>query len=133
MDKLIELKDMIEGDKLVLNDFEIISELSTFVSKGQSYEASSGYHDDLVASLVLLGWMTTQTYFQELTNVDTRKRIYEEKLKKLEEDLMPFGFIESDILDDASQSSMELARESSLDSESKSKSKGSLIDMDEIL
>lgn len=127
------LKDMIEGDKLVLNDFEIISELSTFVSKGQSYEASSGYHDDLVASLVLLGWMTTQTYFQELTNVDTRKRIYEEKLKKLEEDLMPFGFIESDILDDASQSSMELARESSLDSESKSKSKGSLIDMDEIL
>jgi len=127
------LKDMIEGDKLVLNDFEIISELSTFVSKGQSYEASSGYHDDLVASLVLLGWMVTQPYFQELTNVDTRRRIYEEKIKKLEEDLMPFGFIESDILDDASQSSIELARESSDDSKFKSKSKGSLVDMDEIL
>jgi hypothetical protein len=77
--------------------------------------------------------MTTQPYFQELTNVDTRRRIYEEKIKKLEEDLMPFGFIESDILDDASQSSIELARESSDDSEFKSKSKGSLVDMDEIL
>jgi hypothetical protein len=106
------LKEMIEGDKLILNDFEIISELSTFVSKGQSYEASSGYHDDLVSSLVLFGWMTSQPYFQDLTNVDTRRKIYEEKIKKLEEDLVPFGFLENQE-EDLSQSIRELSKESS--------------------
>lgn len=106
------LKEMVEGDKLILNDFDVISELSTFVSKGQSYEASSGYHDDLVASLVLFGWMTTQPYFQELTNIDTRRRIYEEKIKKLEEDLTPFGFVGNDEMDDATESIRELSKES---------------------
>jgi hypothetical protein len=106
------LKEMVEGDKLILNDFEIISELSTFVSKGQSYEASSGYHDDLVSSLVLFGWMTSQPYFQDLTNVDTRRKIYEEKIKKLEEDLVPFGFLENQE-EDLSQSIRELSKESS--------------------
>jgi hypothetical protein len=87
------LKEMIEGDKIILNDYEIISELSTYISKSNSYEASTGYHDDLVSTLVMFGWLTTQPYYKELVDLDIRKKIYEDKLKKIEEDLMPFGFV----------------------------------------
>jgi hypothetical protein len=61
---------------------------------------------------VLFGWMTSQPYFQDLTNVDTRRKIYEEKIKKLEEDLVPFGFLENQE-EDLSQSIRELSKESS--------------------
>ncbi len=40
------LKDMIESDKLLVQDFETIQELSTFVARRQSYEAEEGAHDD---------------------------------------------------------------------------------------
>lgn len=86
------LKEMIEGDKLILNDYDIISEFSTYISKANSYEASTGYHDDLVSTLVMFGWMTTQPYYKDLVDIDIRRRLYEEKLKKIEDDLMPFGF-----------------------------------------
>ena len=102
------LKEMIEGDKLLVNDFDIVSELSTFVSSKASYEASEGYNDDLVATLVLFAWLTTQPYFRDLVNADIRKKLMEDKLKRLEEDLMPFGFLSTEIDDDASA---ELARE----------------------
>ncbi len=98
------LKEMIEGDKLILNDFDIISEVSTFVAKAQSYEASSGYHDDLISTLVMFGWLTTQPYYKELVNVDVRRRLYEEKLKKLEDDLTPFGYVDAgDEIDDSAR------------------------------
>ena len=90
------IKEMVEGDKLILNDFDIISELSTYVAKAGSYEASDGYHDDLMACLVMFGWLTTQEYFKDLVNLDVRKQLFEEKLRKLEEDLVPFGFLDSD-------------------------------------
>ena len=103
------LKEMIEGDKLVLNDFDIIAEISTFIAKGGSYEASSGYHDDLISTLVMFGWLSTQSYYKELVNIDVRKRLYEEKLKKLENDLMPFGYIDGG--EDIDDSVRELAKE----------------------
>lgn len=89
------IKEMIENDKLIINDFDIISEISTYIAKAGSYEATDGYHDDLVACLVLFGWLTTQDYFKDLVNLDVRKRLFEEKLKKLEENLTPFGFLDS--------------------------------------
>lgn len=89
------IKEMIEGDKLLLNDFDIIAEISTFIAKNNSYEASSGYNDDLVSTLVMFGWLSTQPFFKDLVNMDVRRRIYDEKLKKLEDDLMPFGYIDS--------------------------------------
>ena len=88
------IKEMIETDKLIVNDFDIISEISTYIAKKGSYEATAGYHDDLMACLVMFGWLTTQDYFKDLVNLDIRKRLFEEKLKKLEEDLTPFGFFD---------------------------------------
>lgn len=97
------LKEMIESDKLILNDFDIISELSTYILKAGSYEATEGYHDDLVATLVMFAWLTTQEYFKDLVNLDVRKRVFEEKIKKLEEDMVPFGFMDigTDEMDEA--------------------------------
>ena len=88
------LKEMIESDKLVVNDFDIIAEISTYILKAGSYEATEGYNDDLIATLVMFGWLTTQDYFKDLVNLDVRKRLFDEKLRKLEEDLVPFGFMD---------------------------------------
>jgi len=93
------LKEMIEQDKLVVSDLDVISEFSTFISKGISYEASEGYHDDLVDTLILFSWLTTQTYFREIIDIDTRRKLYEKRLQDLEASLSPFGFIEDGILD----------------------------------
>lgn len=87
------LKNLIEQDKLLLEDFEIINELMSFVSKAQTYSAEDGHTDDLVMSLVLFSWLTRQPYFKELTNLDTRIALYKNEIKQLEDDLAPFGFI----------------------------------------
>ena len=87
------LKEMIENDKLIITDFNTISELTTFVSRGQSYEAEEGLHDDLVMTLVLFSWLVQQQYFKELTEQDIRERMYSEKIKQLEENMVPFGVI----------------------------------------
>jgi hypothetical protein len=86
------LKDLIENDRLMVQDFDTISEFSTYVSNGTTFEASEGYNDDLVSSLVLFGWMSTQPYYKDYTNTDVRKKLYAEQIKKIEEEIMPFGF-----------------------------------------
>ncbi len=83
------LKNLIEGQKLIIQDFDTISELSTFISKGSSYEAEEGSHDDLVMTLVLFSWMTNQSFFADLTNVDVRARLHEEQMKQIEEESLP--------------------------------------------
>jgi len=108
------LKEMIEQDKLLIPDLDIISEFSTFISKGISYEASEGYHDDLVDTLVLFSWLTTQSYFREIIDIDTRKRLYEKRIHDLEQSLSPFGFIEDGIVDyedQRTQDALNLSRE----------------------
>jgi hypothetical protein len=84
---------------LIVTDLDVISEFSTFTSRGISYEASEGYHDDLVDTLILFSWLTTQTYFREIIDIDTRRKLYEKRLQDLEASLSPFGFIEDGILD----------------------------------
>ena len=87
------LKQMIESDKLIINDFDIISELSTFILKGTSkYEADDGCSDDLVACCLFFAWLTTQIYFKELTDNDLRSRIFEEQANLIEQAMAPFGF-----------------------------------------
>ena len=85
------LKDVIENNKLIIEDYDYIFELSNFVAKRQSYEADEGYNDDLVMCSVLFAWLIRQEFFKELTDVDVRKRLYEENQKMIEEDLLPFG------------------------------------------
>lgn len=104
------LKEMVEADKLLINDFDLISELSTFVSSKASYSASEGYNDDLVSCLVLFCWLTTQSYFRDLVNTNIRRKLMEEKIKKMEEELLPFGFLSSE-LDSYDEDAAELSRE----------------------
>ena len=91
------LKQMIEGDKLIINDFDIIVELSNFVQKGSSFEAEDGATDDMVMCLVFFAWLTNQNYFKDLTSDDIRKRLYQSQQKMIEEDMAPFGFIDDGI------------------------------------
>ena len=87
------LKTLIEDDKLIVNDYNIVSELTTFIQNKQSFEADEGYNDDLVMCLVIFAWLVQQEYFKELTDQDIRRRIYEEQKNQIEQDMAPFGFI----------------------------------------
>ena len=87
------LKQLIEDDKLIVEDLDIISELSTFIVKGSSYEADDGCNDDLVACLFIFAWVTDQQYFKELTDSDVRMTMMREQQNALEQDMAPFGFV----------------------------------------
>ena len=87
------LKSIVEDDKLVFNDYDLINELTTFIQKKQSFEADEGFHDDLVMCMVIFAWLVQQDYFKEMTDNDVRKRIYEEQKNQIEQDMAPFGFI----------------------------------------
>lgn len=87
------IKQLIEERKLTINDFETISELSTFSKKGNSYTAEEGKHDDLVMPLVLLGWLSIQPYFKELTNHDIMQKLKAQTIEEIENKLAPFGFV----------------------------------------
>ena len=87
------LKTLIEDDKLLVKDYNIVAELTTFIQNKQSFEADEGYNDDLVMCLVIFAWLVQQDYFKELTDQDIRRRIYEEQKNQIEQDMAPFGFI----------------------------------------
>ena len=88
------LKTLIEDDKLLVKDYNIVSELTTFIQVKQSFEADEGYNDDLVMCLVIFAWLVQQEYFKEMTDQDIRRRIYEEQKNAIEQDMAPFGFID---------------------------------------
>ena len=87
------LKTLIEEFKLLTLDYEIISELTTFAQRHNSFEAEEGCNDDLAMCLVIFAWLVAQDYFKEMTDNDIRKRIYEEQKNQIEQDMAPFGFI----------------------------------------
>ena len=88
------LKEKIESDKLIISDFDTISELTTFAVKNNSYEAEEGSNDDLAMTLVIFSWLVQQRYFKDLTDLDIRKRLADEQMRALEDDLLPFGIID---------------------------------------
>ena len=93
------MKSLIEADKLIIQDFDIISELSTFIAKGKSFEAEPGSHDDLVMCLVIFSWAANQRYFKELTDVNVRGMMFTDQQNAIEADMAPFGFIDNGIDD----------------------------------
>jgi len=97
----LNLKTIIEADKLTFCDYDILSELTTFIQKSNSFEAEEGCNDDLAMCLVIYAWLVAQDYFKELTDQDVRKRLYEEQKNQIEQDMAPFGFM-SDGLEDES-------------------------------
>jgi hypothetical protein len=95
------MKQLIEDDKLIFQDYDIISELTTFIQKGQAWEAEEGCNDDLAMCLVIFSWLATTDYFRELHDSDVRARMYMEQKEAIEADMAPFGFI-SDGMEDES-------------------------------
>lgn len=87
------IKSLIEEKKILIPDADVISEISTFIESKGSYAADEGYHDDLMMPLVLFGWLTTNPYFKEITDVNLREIMYQQKIKQIEEDMLPVGFI----------------------------------------
>ena len=94
------LKQLVEDNKIIIEDFDTINELSTFIVKGSSFEADDGCNDDMVACLFIFAWCTDQTYFKELTNNDIREQMYRENQDQLEQDMAPFGFVVNGLEDD---------------------------------
>jgi hypothetical protein len=88
------LKTLIESDKLIINDFDTIAELNTFVRIRDSYAAEEGNNDDLVMGLVLFAWLSAQSYFRDSTNIDIRRVLIEENGLDAEENLVPVGIID---------------------------------------
>jgi len=96
----LNLKTLIEEDKLLSCDYEIMSELTTFISKSNSFMAEEGCNDDLAMCLVIYAWLVQTDYFKELTDQDVRKRLYEEQKNAIEQDMAPFGFMDDGMGED---------------------------------
>lgn len=93
-------KDILEEDKLQIHDENTIREISTFVAKGQSYEASEGNHDDLVMNLVLFGYFASSQMFSDMTDINLKEMMFQQRMEEIENDIVPFGFIDdgSDVI-----------------------------------
>lgn len=87
------LKDLIERGRLEVCDADAVTELSSFEPKGDSYAASGGCHDDLVMNMVLFAWFVSTDSFTSMTNHALKDLLYAEKIREMEDDLPPFGFI----------------------------------------
>ena len=94
------LKSLIEENKLLFNDYDIISELTTFISSGESYSGEDGTHDDLAITLVLFAWLVDQQYFKDLSNQNIRDNLYKNQLNQLEDLTTPFGIINNGLNQD---------------------------------
>lgn len=94
------LKLLIEQEQLIIHDFQTQRELSTFSRRRNSYEAESGSHDDLVMCLVLFAWLSDQTYFKDMTDINTLIRLKENSEQEMMENMLPFGFHDDGIPDD---------------------------------
>lgn len=99
-------KDLLETGKLKVVDENTIMEISTFESKGQSYEASDGNHDDIVMNLVMFGYFVSTQFFADMTNINLKEMLFNQKMKEIEDDVVPFGFI-----DDGSTQIADIERE----------------------
>ena len=94
------LKVLLEDDKFLLNDYDCIAELTTFIQKGVSFQAEEGCNDDLAMCMVIFAWMAMQPYFKELHDNDVRQRIYEDQKDNIDQDMAPFGFMDDGLGDE---------------------------------
>ena len=89
------LKSLVEENKLLVFDKDIISEFSTFIEHAGTFQADEGYHDDLTMTLVLFAWATNDIMFKDLMNANNRQAMYSNQIKSIEDDLTPFGYIDN--------------------------------------
>jgi hypothetical protein len=93
------LKTLVEDNKFVIEDYETIKELSTFIRRASSFEAEEGANDDIVICLVIFSWLVNQRYFKEMTNSDVRAMLFQEQENAIEQDMAPFGFMDDGLND----------------------------------
>ena len=88
------IKTLIESDKILINDFNIIEEMSTFSKRSSSWQAEDGTNDDLMMCLVIFGWLSNQEYFKELTDSNIRNQLYVEQQNLIEQDTRFKSFVD---------------------------------------
>ena len=93
------IKDILEEKKLDILDENTIMEISTFTARGQSYEASDGNHDDLMMNLVMFGYFVTSQFFADMTDINLKEMMFSKKMKEIEDDVPPVGFIDDGLND----------------------------------
>ena len=86
-------KSLVESDKLLFNDYDLIYELFRFVENKASYEAEEGEHDDLVMCGVMFGWAVAQKYFINQSDTDVRLDLWSENQQIIEQSVAPFGIL----------------------------------------
>ena len=86
------IKDLLENNKIDIADENTIMEISTFVSKGISYEAQDGNHDDLMMNLVMFGYFCSTQYFTDMTDINLKEMMFKQRMKEIEDDLPGFGY-----------------------------------------
>jgi len=89
------LKELLEENRMTICDREGITELMTFISKGSSFEADRGFHDDMVMNLVLFSWFVTTEHFYHLTDRQVKELLYAEQQKQIEDDILPAGVFDT--------------------------------------
>lgn len=88
------LKGLIENDKLILNDSDMISELTTFIRIGNSYKADDGKNDDLAMTLVMFAYLTNQTIFKDLFDYSLREKFFSDQLAEIDDQFLPLGYFD---------------------------------------
>ena len=83
---------MIEQNQIILHDYKIIKQLSTYVVDGTTYNAEEGHHDDLVMCLIIFGWLSNQSFFKDMSETDVRNALVEGSSSLLDDDMTPFGW-----------------------------------------
>ena len=94
------LKSLVEENKLLVFDRDIISEFSTFIEHNGVFQADEGYNDDLTMTLVLFAWATNDPMFKDLMSASNREALYSSQMKSIEDELTPFGFIDNGQFDE---------------------------------
>jgi hypothetical protein len=89
------LREIMEEKKLYIRDTDTIQEFATFVSKGQSWQADGGCHDDMVMNCVMFAWFVSTPLFKDMSSADLKSMLYAEKQKEIEDDIVPIGIIDS--------------------------------------
>jgi hypothetical protein len=94
------LKSLMEKDKLTIVDYTTYRELTTYVmkkstknsAKGTTYEANAGNNDDTVSTLILIGWLTQQTGFENYVGLSMRQLMMQDHQPATLE-APPLGFL----------------------------------------
>jgi hypothetical protein len=92
------LKDLIEKDKLILHHKPTIMEFRTFSQKKLSWAAEEGFHDDLVMSLVIFAWLSTQQKFADYADKDDMRlasEVFSRELEDMNDEYAPVVFVDA--------------------------------------